>query len=481
MSKNVALDWISNNESRIIEISDKIWEFSELGLVEFKSSKLLADELEKNRFNVERSVAGMPTAFVATYGIGKPVIGILGEYDALPGLSQEALPYKKRLVETGAPGHGCGHNIYGTSGMAAAIAVKEAMEASGVHGTIKFFGCPAEEIDIGKVFMVRDGIFEGVEVCLGHHPGRVNTASLSSSTATTQARFIFRGVASHAAGDPENGRSALDAIELMNIGVNFLREHVIEKARIHYIIEDGGEVPNVVPPYARSWYFIRAPKRDQVASIYKRILDIAKGAALISGTTNEVELVTAISNKIPNRALAELIVSNMREIGAPEYSDEEIKNVSKIAETIPLDGLGIQADRYGLKKINKPVLVRDIIDPIGEGEVSGGSSDTSDVSWNLPTAQFSTTCAVLGTPGHSWQGAAQYGMSIGHKGLIFASKTLAATVIDLLTKPETLQKAKDEWEERMQGQVYTSPLPSELKPPLEAAIRQAEISLKERK
>ncbi len=481
MSKNVALDWISNNESRIIEISDKIWEFSELGLVEFKSSKLLADELEKNRFNVERSVAGMPTAFVATYGIGKPVIGILGEYDALPGLSQEALPYKKRLVETGAPGHGCGHNIYGTSGMAAAIAVKEAMEASGVHGTIKFFGCPAEEIDIGKVFMVRDGIFEGVEVCLGHHPGRVNTASLSSSTATTQARFIFRGVASHAAGDPENGRSALDAIELMNIGVNFLREHVIEKARIHYIIEDGGEVPNVVPPYARSWYFIRAPKRDQVASIYKRILDIAKGAALISGTTNEVELVTAISNKIPNRALAELIVSNMREIGAPEYSDEEIKNASKIAETIPLDGLGIQADRYGLKKINKPVLVRDIIDPIGEGEVSGGSSDTSDVSWNLPMAQFSTTCAVLGTPGHSWQGAAQYGMSIGHKGLIFASKTLAATVIDLLTKPETLQKAKDEWEERMQGQVYTSPLPSELKPPLEAAIRQAEISLKERK
>jgi len=484
MSKEAALNWISENESRTIEISDKIWELAELGLVEFESSKILADELERHGFGVERSVAGMPTAFVATYGSGKPVIGILGEHDALPGLSQKPVPYKERLVEEGAPGHGCGHNIYDTSGMAAAIAVKEAIDDSGIQGTVKFFGCPAEEIDIGKVFMVRDGVFDGVDACLGHHPGQVNTAGLRSNTATTQARFIFKGIATHAAGSPEDGRSALDAVELMNMGVNYMREHVIEKARIHYIIEDGGEVPNVVPPYARSWYFIRAPEREQVSSIYAWILDIAKGAALMTGTTHEVELVTAISNKIPNRTLAEIVVSNMREIGAPEYTKEEHEFASEIVKTIPQDkqrDILRGVNRYGISKLNKLELVKDIIDPVGEGEVSPGSADTADVSWNMPTIVFNTTCAVIGTPGHSWQGAAQYGMSIGHKGLIFGSKVMAATVIDLLTKPNPLKKAKEEWRERMQGRVYTSPLPLDLKPPLEEAKLQAEISVRGRK
>jgi len=219
MSKEIALDWISSNESRIIEISNRIWELAELGLMEYESSKLLANELEKKGFSVHRGIAGMPSAFSATFGSGKPVIGIMGEYDALPGLSQKPVPFKEPLKE-GGPGHGCGHNIHGTSGAAAAIATKVAMEANGIEGTLKFFGCPAEEIDIGKVFMVRDGVFKGVDACLSHHPGQSNTASLSSSTATTQARYVFKGIAAHAAGDPEDGRSALDAVELMNMGVN---------------------------------------------------------------------------------------------------------------------------------------------------------------------------------------------------------------------------------------------------------------------
>jgi aminobenzoyl-glutamate utilization protein B len=484
MSKQIALKWISENESRIIEISNRIWELAELGLVEFESSKLLADELELHGFGVERGVAGMPSAFVATYGSGKPVIGVLGQYDALPGLSQKTLPYKERLVEEGASGHGCGHNIYSASGTAAAIAVKEAIDGNGILGTVKFFGCPAEEIDIGKVFMVRDGVFDGVDSCLGHHPGQVNTADLRSSTATTQARFIFKGVASHAASSPADGRSALDAVELMNMGVNYMREHVIEKARIHYIIEDGGEVPNVVPPYARSWYFIRATEREQVASIYTWILDIAKGAALMTGTTHEVELVTAISNKIPNRTLSELVVKHMREIGAPEFTKEELEFASGIVKTIPLDkqrDILSGVHRYGLRRLNKLELVREITDPSGDGEVSPGSTDVSDISWNMPTIQFTTTCAVLGTPGHSWQGTAQYGMSIGHKGLIFGSKVLTASVIDLLTQPNLLKKAKEEWKDRMQDRVYNSPLPPDLEPPLEEAMLQAEISVRGRK
>jgi len=483
LSKEIALDWISSNESRIIEISNRIWGLAELGLMEYESSKLLADELEKKGFSVDRGIAGMPSAFSATYGSGKPVIGIMGEYDALPGLSQKPVPFKEPLKE-GGPGHGCGHNIHGTSGAAAAIATKVAMEANDMEGTVKFFGCPAEEIDIGKVFMVRDGVFKGVDACLSNHPGQANTASLRSSTATTQVRYVFKGVASHAAGDPEDGRSALDAVELMNMGVNYLREHVIEKARIHYIIEDGGEVPNVVPPYARSWYFIRAPEREQVTEIYARVLDVAKGAALMTGTSHESRIVTAISNKIPNKTLADLVVSNMRKIGAPEYTKEENDFARDIVDTIPSDkqkAILRGANRYGLRKLDRLEIVRDIIEPSGEGEVGGGSTDVSDVSWNTPTMEFTTTCAVLGTPGHSWQGTAQYGMSIGHKGLIFAAKTLSTCALDLLTKPSILKAAKEELADRMQGRVYTSPLPPDLKPPLEEAKRQMEISQRERK
>jgi len=264
VDKESVFDWIENNKKPIIELSDKIWEFAELGLIESKSSALLAEELENHGFRVERGIAGMPTAFVAAWGEGKPVIGIMGEYDALPGLSQKKVPWEEPL-EPGKPGHGCGHNIHGTSGMAAAIAVKKAMEKHNRKGTIKFFGCPAEENFSGKVYMVRDGCFSDVDTVISHHPSTMNDASLMSSLAVNSVKFHFYGKASHAGASPEHGRSALDAVELMNMGVNYLREHVIQDARIHYVIEKGGDQPNIVPPYARSWYYVRAPERDQMA------------------------------------------------------------------------------------------------------------------------------------------------------------------------------------------------------------------------
>mgnify|MGYP001105401177 CR=1 FL=1 len=468
-AKQKALNWISENERRIIEVSDKIWQFAELGLQEFKSSSLLAEELRKAGFKVEMGVAGMPTAFVATYGSGRPVIGVMGEYDALPGLSQKPLPTKEPLVE-GAPGHGCGHNIYGTSGMAGAIGAKVAMEASGIKGTLRFFGTPAEESASGKVFMVREGVFEGVEAVLSHHPSSMNTASLSSSLANNSVKFHFYGVSSHAAGSPEQGRSAMDAVELMNVGVNFLREHVIQEARIHYVVEAGGDQPNVVPAYARSWYLIRAPERDQVDLIYNRVLEIAKGAAIMTGTTYTTEFIKGVYNELPNRALSELVVNNMREIGSPKYTEEDQRFAKEIAKSITPE-----MKRASLRKSKRPEweklmdvdLDQSIPDAWDAGEVGHGSTDVSDVSWKAPTMEFSTATFVLGTPGHSWQNTAQSGTGIGHKSLIFAAKIISTSTIDLLTKPELLKKAKDEFERRIADRVYKSPLPPELKPPLD--------------
>lgn len=469
IAKQKALKWISENEERIIEISDKIWEFAELGLQEFKSSALLVEELKKAGFKVEMGVAGMPTAFVATYGAGEPVIGVMGEYDALPGLSQKTLPKREPLKE-GAPGHGCGHNIHGTSGLAGAIAAKVVMESGGIKGTVRFFGTPAEESASGKVFMVRDGVFDGVEAVLSHHPGSMNTSGLASSLANNSVKFHFYGVSSHAAGSPEQGRSAMDAVELMNIGVNYLREHVIQEARIHYVVEAGGDQPNVVPAYARSWYLVRAPERDQVDLIYNRILEIAKGAAVMTGTTHKVEFIKGVYNELPSRTLSELVASNMREIGAPKYTDEEMGFAKEISKTITPESKREalrKSKRPGWEKLLEVDLDQTIPDAWNEGQVQPGSTDVSDVSWKAPTMEFSTATYVLGTPGHSWQNVAQSGMGIGHKSLIFAAKTICTSVIDLMTKPELLKRGQDEHRQKLAGRVYKPPIPSDLKPPLD--------------
>ena len=467
--KQSAVDWVEGNRGRLIEVSDAIWGYAELGFVEFKSSKLLADELESHGFDVERGVAGIPTAFVASWGEGGPVIGVMGEYDALPGISQKAVPYKDPVVE-GAPGHGCGHNIHGTSGMGGALAAKAAMEAFGVPGTIRFFGCPAEEMLSGKVWMVREGVFEGVDAVLSHHPGTFNYASLSSSNANNAAKFHFHGKTSHAAGSPEQGRSALDAVELMNVGVNYLREHVIDKARIHYVTEEGGGQPNVVPDYARSWYLIRAPERDQLERIYERIVKIARGAEMMTETRLEVEFVKGIYNKIPSRALSELVTANMREIGAPDYTEGELEFAREVSASFSED-----AKVNSLRKSKRPDwealmdvdLDRSIPDAWNEGEVSAGSTDVSDVSWHAPTMEFSTSCFAIGTPGHSWQNAAFSGMSIGHKSLVFASKVIATSALDLLTQPGLLNEAQRELKERLGGRAYRTPVPEDARPPLD--------------
>jgi len=469
--KEKAWGWIGGNRERLIELSDEIWEYAELGLVEERSSKLLADELERHGFTVERGVAGMPTAFVATYGKEKPAVGLMGEYDALPGISNKKVPRKEPLRE-GAPGHGCGHNIHGVTAVAAAIAVRHTLEEEGIKGTVKFFGSPAEENYDGKVFMVRAGCFDGVDACLSHHPGSISSASLASSTAVNSVKFHFYGKTSHAAGSPEQGRSALDAIELMNVGVNYLREHVIDKARIHYVIEEGGGQPNVVPDYARSWYYVRAPERDQLEPIYARVLKIAEGAAMMTETRLKVEFIAGIYNLLPSKTLSGVVVGNMREVGAPSYTEEELDFARKIAETVPREQKIDNMRKAKLPNWERYVnvdLVTEILDPWNEGEVSGGSTDVSDVSWKTPAMEFSTTTFVLGAPGHSWQAVACSGTSIGHKSLIFAAKTMAGSALDLLTKPEFLRKAKEEHEEKMKGRVYRCPIPADINPPLEMA------------
>jgi aminobenzoyl-glutamate utilization protein B len=309
-TKKVAISWIDDHKKMLVDTHQKIWELAEVGLQEFETAKILTDVLEREKFDVQKGVAGMPSAFVATYGSGSPVIGIMGELDALPGISQKAVPFRSPIKE-GAPGHGCGHNGYATTALGGGLAVKEAMDEGHLRGTIKIFGCPAEETLVGKVFMVRDGLFRGLDACIGHHPSSFNGASLRSGNAMNSVKFEFFGQASHAAGSPEMGVSSLDAVELMNIGVNYMREHVVQETRIHYVVEDGGHEPNVVPPYARSWYYVRAPERELVDMYYHKLLDIAEGADKMVGTTHKVTFLSGVHNGMENKVLAEIAIANI--------------------------------------------------------------------------------------------------------------------------------------------------------------------------
>ena len=475
MDKQSTWKWIDENREEFIKISDKIWEYAELGLVETKSSKIIAETLERHGFKVQLGVAGMPTGILAEYGEGKPVIGLMGEYDALPGLSNVAEPRKEPIIE-GAPGHGCGHNIHGTTALAAAIAIRYTMEKEGLVGTIKFYGTPAEENYGGKVYMVTAGLFDDVDACLSHHPSELNVAGMSSSTATNDYKFEFFGKTAHAAGSPEQGRSALDAVELMNIGVNYLREHVIQEARIHYVIEEGGGQPNVVPDYARSWYYIRAPERSQLKPITERILKIAEGAAMMTETRLNAIHMGGLYNLIPNKVLSDAITVNMREIGPPSYTEEELEFAKAIDATVSRE------EKMGMLRASKHpewerfvdvIMDTEVHDPWDDGITSAGSTDVADVSWKTPTLEFQTATNVLGTPGHDWRWVACGSMSIGHKSLIFAAKTMAGTALDLLTSPEMIKEAKAELRKRLGDQKYVPVKPDD-EPPLEIAREKAE-------
>jgi aminobenzoyl-glutamate utilization protein B len=471
MTKNV-IEWLEANKERFYSISDQIWDYAEIGLLENKSSSLLADTLEEAEFIVERGVTYMPTAFIARYGTEKPVIAILGEYDALPGLSQIAEPIKKPLMD-GVPGHGCGHNLLGVAALAAALAIKEEIKSGEVTGTICFFGCPAEENVDAKAGMVKEGYFKDVDISLTWHPGDKNSVWSINFQAIFSAVFKFHGRTAHAAADPFNGRSALDAVELMNVGCNYLREHIIPDARIHYTITNGGEAPNIVPEDAAVWYFVRAPRIDQVREIYPRVVKVAKGAAMMTETEVEIEFHGGSANMLPNYVLEDLFHEKMTELGPPPFDAEDMKFSQEIQKTFPEgyfdNSLSIMPrDMQEVVEQFRGTNFCDKILPIvSRGYTMPGSTDVGDVSWVTPLAQFSSACYTVGTPGHSWQLVAQVGMSIGHKGMLHAAKVLALTSFELLQKPEIVKKARIEFEERIKETSYESALPDDWRPPIE--------------
>ncbi|MGI6642617.1 MAG: M20 family metallopeptidase [Bacillota bacterium] len=459
--------WIKQHEQDLIDLSDKIWTYAELGLHEERSARALQEYLKKHGFEIQAGVGGMPTAFVATWGSGKPEIGFLGEYDALPGVSQKISPVREELVPNG-PGHGCGHNLLGVAAMAGAIGLKEEMASRGLSGTVKYYGCPAEENFSGKAFMARDGLFKSLDACLTWHPGTMNIVRTGSSLAVNSMNVNFHGITSHAGGAPHLGRSALDAAEIMNVGVNYLREHIVEKARIHYVTTNGGLQPNVVPAEASVWYYVRAPERSQVEEIYARVLKCAEGAAIMTETTYDVELLEAIYNVLPNTVLENVLAGAMQVTGPPVFSPEDWEFAEEIRKTFP----GSQDEHLKddslpdeiKEKLNGKALNDQVLGYPSKPQEMRGSTDVGDVSWCTPTSQFSMACVALGTPGHSWQYTAQTGMGIGHAGMIAASRTLAQAGLILMTDPKVLEDAKCEFQKRTGGKEYECPLPPEVGP-----------------
>ena len=468
MSKETSiLSYISDNEEKFINMAKDIWDHPQVALQETYASKLIADELENAGFLVERGIAQMPTAFVATWGHGKPVIGILAEYDALPGLSQKLSAVKDPVAE-GEPGHACGHNLYGVGCLGAALAVKQVMESEGITGTIKFFGCPAEETLVGKVFMARAGAFSDSDAAVTWHPMYANTPWNGSSNALNSFRLNFHGVSAHAGSNPEMGRSALDAVMLTDVGVNYLREHIIQEARIHCVVTSGGLAPNIVPDYAQVWYFVRAPQRSQVDEIYPRVIDIARGAALMSGTSLDVEFITGGYDYLPNAVINNLVLDKMKIVGPPNFSGEDKAFANKLKETLQEGVVEAAVKEYGLpvEDIGNP-LCEKILDSAGgfaKGDIRTGSTDVGDVSHITPTGQFTTCCKPIGVAGHSWQCTASSGSGIGFQGMMVAAKTMALTVLDLETRPEILLAARDEFNKSKGGVQYVTSLPSGINP-----------------
>lgn len=431
-----------------------IWGYSEVGYKEIKSSAELKNLLKQSGFTIEEGVAGIPTAFVATYGTGSPVVGILAEYDALPGLSQQAVPEKSPDPSRQA-GHACGHHLFGVASVAAAIELMETMKQTGLKGTIKVFGTPAEEGGAGKVYMVREGLFDDVDVVMHWHPSSRNAANPSSSLANVSAKFRFRGISAHAAGAPDKGRSALDAVEAMNYMVNMMREHIPSDTRIHYIITSGGEAPNVVPDYAEVYYYARHPKRDVLADVFGRIEKIAEAAALGTETKMEKEIIGGVYDLLPNEVLARLMHQNLTAVGGVTYTSEELEFARKIQQTL----LGGTQPAINTAALIEPFKV--------DASGSGGSTDVGDVSYVVPTVGLGTATWVPGTPAHSWQAVACGGTDIGIKGMMVAAKTLALTGIDLLNDPSQIQKAKDEFQRRRGPDFKYTALIGDRKPALD--------------
>ncbi|AQV94012.1 amidohydrolase [Cupriavidus necator] len=461
------LNYIDCHSPHFTAMSDQIWNLAELRYEEFASAKLHIETLEAAGFRVTRGVADIPTAFVAEAGNGGPVIGILGEYDALSGLSQEAgaLTCKPSSEISNGNGHGCGHHLLGTAAHLAAAAVKEHLERSGQPGTVRFYGCPAEEGGSGKTFMARAGLFDDLDAALTWHPSVYTGVISGTSLANIQAYFRFRGKAAHAANSPHLGRSALDAAELMNVGVNFLREHMLPDARVHYAMTDtGGLSPNVVQPNAEVLYLVRAPRNDQATELFERVKNVARGAALMTDCQLEVVFDKACSSILQNSVLNQLMDKHLQALGAPDFDADEIALASAFQQQTLTDEDIESASRSLAQAWRDPKPLFDHIDlyqPGKEGQLYG-STDVGDVSWVTPTAQCYTACYAFGTPFHSWQLVAQGKSSLAHKGMLLAARTLAGSAIELFSAPETLAQAKAELLERRGGKPYVCPIPDDV-------------------
>ena len=453
-SQQTAVADVESRAADLKAINKAIWEFAEVGLEEHKSAALLVSKLKDNGFAVQTGVSNMPTSFVASFGSGRPIIGILAEYDALPGLSQKVDSDRLPVVE-GAPGHGCGHSGLGTGALGAALAAKTAMQKHGLKGTIRLYGTPAEETLIGKVYMLLDGQFDDLDACLHWHPASKTGVWSGSSKAAASVKFTFKGLAAHAAGNPEKGRSALDAVELMNVGVNFMREHVKEDARLHYVITDGGGAPNVVPATATVWYYVRADKHQDVESYFEWVNDIAKGAALMTRTKVSVQVDTDCHEIIKNDALSVMLHANLLAIGPPKFTEAERAFARRLQQPV--------IEQFGTEI--KLALEEDIRSLADVTETSKGSTDVGDISWYVPTAGIRTACMAAESPGHSWQNVAAIGSPIGEKGTLIAAKALAISLVDLLEKPELVTAAKSDWKQRMEGKKYSSLIPKGQKAP----------------
>lgn len=466
---------IEEKQDLIVDLSDRIFDFAELGFHEFKTAALYEEVLKKEGFQVEMGVAGMPTAFKASFGQGKPMIGMLAEYDALPELSQKGgLTERIPREDENPDGHGCGHNLLGAGAFAAALAMKKYLEENPDKGTVILFGCPSEEKGNGKALMARDGIFDGVDAAFTWHPSDTNEAWTVSTLANVSVFFRFKGVTSHAAASPEQGRSALDAAELMSVGVNYLREHIIQEARIHYAYRDvGGIAPNVVQGRSCVHYFIRAPKSWQVQEIYKRVIDVAEGAAKMTGTEMTYELYAGLSDYIPNRVLTTLVDECMHEIGPAAYDEEDYALARKfLKETSTEEELEAKKAKFtrmfGASRLEE-ILERPIHSEIAPMNwmlpAMSGSTDVGDASYVMPTAQVMMATATLGTASHTWQYTAHGNTAMAHKAMLTAGKILALAAIRLAEDPDMLEKARAEWMAETGG-VYNCPIPKEIGPRL---------------
>ena len=457
--------WFAQNESRTIEASKKLWDLAEIKFKEFESCKFLSDWLEEEGFTLERGVSDMPTAYVAsfTHGENGPVIGINSEYDALPGLGNQLVDH---YAPTGGDGHGCGHNLLGAGCTAAAIAIKNALVELNIPGTIKSFGCPAEEGGSAKVFMVRDGIYNGVDAMVGWHPANATVTSLANCLAVYSVRYLFHGKTAHAGVNPHLGRSALDAAILMDVGVNYLREHVPPTHRIHSVISKGGAAPNIVPEEAEIWYYLRAPSRQEVDELLERVNKIAHGMAMATETTVDIRITSASSNSLRNKTLLLMMRKHLLDIGPPKFSPEEHKFAKAINKEVT-NARKMESMRM-IYSISDEHALDDLYEYIGEDlqeHISVPySGDAADIGWLLPTAGINVACQTVGSNNHSWQQVVCSGMGIGHKGMMIASRVLARSAMNLMVDRELLAKAQEEQRARVADYPYVSPLPPDLKP-----------------